>query len=124
MSADALLLDSNIIVHVLQGNRALAEQLEGRKLYVSVASRIELYSWPGPDAGRTAWLDAFLGECELVELDRSIQDATIVLKKKYKLPLADSIIAATAQYKDVPLLTADKDFKRFGPVVRVILIEP
>lgn len=124
MSADSLLLDSNIIVHVFQGHRALAEQLEGKVLCISVVTRMELYAWPGRDGGRTAWLDEFLKECVLFELDRSIQDLTIDLKKRFKLPLADTIIAATAIQKDLPLLTADKDFKRFDAVAKIILIEP
>lgn len=123
MSADSLLIDSNIIVHVLQGHRSLAEQLEGKRLFVSAVTRIELYSWPGSDKERDAWLDAFLAECELVELDRSIQDRTIALRKKFKLTLADAIIAATAWHKDVPLLTADKALKKVGPSVRVIIVE-
>lgn len=123
MSADSLLLDSNIIVHVLQGHRSLAEQLEGKHLLVSSITRIELYSWPGSSKERDTWLDAFFAECEVVELDRSVQDRTIGLRKKFKLTLADAIIAATALHKDVPLLTADQDFKKVGPAVRVILVE-
>lgn len=123
MSADSLLIDSNIIVHVLQGHRSLAEQLEGKRLFVSAVTRIELYSWPGSGKERDAWLDAFFAECELVELDRSIQDRTIALRKKFKLTLGDAIIAATAWHKDVPLLTADKALKKVGSSVRVIIVE-
>ena len=124
MNADSLLLDSNIIVHVLQGHLSLAQELEGKHLVVSVVSRIELFSRPGADKGRDEWLEGFLAECEMIELDRSIQDRTIALRKKFKLPLADAIIAATALHKDITLLAADKGFKKLDPVLRVIIVQP
>jgi len=116
-------LDSNIIVHIFQGRSDIASQLEGRMLYVSVVSRIELFAWPGPDTGRAKWLDAFLAECRIVELTKPIQEITIDIKKRFKLPMADAMIAATAVDLDVPLLTADKDFKRLDSVAKVVLIE-
>ncbi|MBK7382046.1 MAG: PIN domain-containing protein [Flavobacteriales bacterium] len=123
MSDGSLLLDSNIIVHIFQGRSDIASQLEGRMLYVSVVSRIELFAWPGPDTGRAKWLDAFLAECRIVELTKPIQEITIDIKKRFKLPMADAMIAATAVDLDVPLLTADKDFKRLDSVAKVVLIE-
>ena len=123
MNADRLLLDSNIVVHVLQGNLALARELEGKRLFVSVISGIELFSWPGAGRSRDKWLHEFFSECQLLEMDRSIQDRTIELRKEFKLQLADAVIAATAIQMDLTLLTADKDFKKLGPVMRVVLIE-
>ena len=87
-------MDSNIIVHIFQGRSDIASQLEGRMLYVSVVSRIELFAWPGPDTGRAKWLDAFLAECRIVELTKPIQEITIDIKKRFKLPMADAMIAA------------------------------
>lgn len=41
MNADSLLLDSNIVVHVLNGNVQLAEELEGRRLFLSTKRGFE-----------------------------------------------------------------------------------
>jgi predicted nucleic acid-binding protein len=124
VNIDNLLLDTNIVVHVLQGNLALAKELEGKRLLISVVSRIELFSWPGEAEGRDEWLLQFLEECQLVELDRGIQNRAIELRKKYKLALADAVIAATALHLDVTLLTADRGFKKLESDLRVVIIQP
>jgi len=43
--------------------------------------------------------------------NNSIKSEYKSLRKSYKLKLADSIIAATALALDIPLMTADKQFK-------------
>jgi len=123
VTANSLLLDTNIIVSVFQGHGVLASELEGKDLFISVLTRIELYSWQVKDARRLQWLDAFMEECELVEMDRAIQDQAIDIRKRHKLAVVDAVIAATALRKDIPLLTADKDFKRLDGEVKVILLE-
>ena len=62
--------------------------------------------------------------CTPVEIDREVQDAAIMLRRAHKLAVADAIVAATALVKDVPLFTADTDFKGLGGDLRVVLYEP
>lgn len=124
MNAHNLLLDTNIVVHVLNGNLPLANVLEGKRLLISVVSRIELFSWPGEAKERDEWIGKFIGECQLVELDRGIQDRAIELRKKHKLTLADAVIAATALHLDVALLTADRGFKKVESELRLIIVQP
>ncbi len=124
VNADSLLVDTNIVVHVLNGNMPLAAELEGRRLFLSVVSRIELFSWPGDAGKRDEWLREFIQECHLVEMDRGIQDLTIQLRKDHKLALADAVIAATAKYLDLALLTANKGFKKLESEIKVIIVEP
>jgi len=42
--------------------------------------------------------------------------------QKFVIKLPDAIIAATALYLDLPLLTADKEFSKI-PDVKLILLE-
>ncbi|MBX2979179.1 MAG: PIN domain-containing protein [Flavobacteriales bacterium] len=123
MIANSVLLDTNVIVSIFQGHETLAAELEGKHLYVSVLPRIELYSWRSSDIDRVRWLDEFLGECELVEMDRRIQDLSIGIRRNYNLAVVDAVIAATALGKDLPLLTADQDFAKLDGAVKVILLE-
>ena len=48
----------------------------------------------------------------VVDITEDIKIKTITIKQNYKLKLPDCIIAATAQFLDIPLLTADKDFMK------------
>ena len=58
----------------------------------------------------------------MINLNEEIKSLTIELKRKYKLKLPDSIIAATAYYLNLPLITADKQFKQVDEL-EIILYE-
>jgi hypothetical protein len=47
-----------------------------------------------------------------MDLERGIKNLTIEIKIKYKLKIPDAIIAASAQYYNLPLITADKAFRK------------
>jgi predicted nucleic acid-binding protein len=53
-----------------------------------------------------------LGNCLVTDINEEIKEHAIQIRKNTKLPLPDCIIAATAIYLDIPLFTADKDFKK------------
>ena len=48
----------------------------------------------------------------MVNLNQEIKDLTIEIRKKYKLKLPDSIIAASASYFNAPLFTADSSLTK------------
>lgn len=121
--ADDLVVDSNILIALLQGKDDLADLLLDKGLYVSVITRIELYSYAGIDPRNNKWVSEMLDQCEVIELDRTIQDETIRLRRKCKLPIADAIIGATANTRGLALFTADKDFKKCTGEIKVIFYE-
>ena len=45
-----------------------------------------------------------------------IKKTTIGLKQKYTIKTADAIIAASAIYLNLPLVTADKSFKKIQEI--------
>jgi hypothetical protein len=45
-------------------------------------------------------------------MNTSIKTEAIKIRKRHKLKLQDSIIASTAIYLNIPLLTADSDFSK------------
>jgi len=54
----------------------------------------------------------FLKECIIVDVNSSIKEYAIDIRKKYSLKLPDCIIAATAKQLKVPLISADKEFSK------------
>ncbi len=50
-----------------------------------------------------------------------IDKYAIEVKQKYNLKIPDAIIAGTALYLDVPLLTADTDFIKVKPLDIVLI---
>jgi hypothetical protein len=56
-----------------------------------------------------------------INYNQDITDLTINLRRKEGLKLPDAIIAATAQYLKLPLLTADKAFSEITSIDCVLL---
>jgi predicted nucleic acid-binding protein len=62
-------------------------------------------------------------EWPVVDMDQTIMEAAIRLRKRHRLKLPDAIIAATAWTINVPLLTADRVFEKVKDEVAVLLYE-
>jgi predicted nucleic acid-binding protein len=109
---DRILVDTNIIIYVLHGNRELASLIHSKYAYLSVIAELELLSFPKIDKKEEFVIQSFIKEMNLVGLNEVIKRETIRLRRTYGLKLPDSIVAATALYLNCPLITADSDFSR------------
>ena len=110
MSGNSFILDTNIILYLLSGNTTIAEIVDGSQCYVSFVTQLELLGYKGISDLEQQIVKNFLAHCIIVDINEDIKKNTIALKQKYHIKLPDSIIAATAQFFDIPLLTADKGF--------------
>lgn len=111
MSGNKLFVDTNILLYFLKGDPEVIEMIEEKNLVISFITELELFSFPAisPDSEKT--IKGLLKSCLIVDISQEIKDLTIEFKKKSKLKLPDSIIAASAYYYKLPLLTADKQFR-------------
>ncbi len=111
MSGNNLFLDTNIIIYFLSGDDTLTELLDGKTIYISVITKLELLSYSGLSNKDQTRLENFLSECTIVDLTPFVQTAAVTIRKQYKLKLPDSIIVASAMYVDLPLVSSDKSLK-------------
>ncbi|PIQ47189.1 MAG: VapC toxin family PIN domain ribonuclease [Cytophagales bacterium CG12_big_fil_rev_8_21_14_0_65_40_12] len=107
-----MLVDTNVIIYVLNGNRELASLIHSKYAYLSVISELELLSFPKIDKKEEFVIHSFIRDMNLIELNDIIKRETIRLRRAYSLKLPDSIVAATALYLNCPLVTADSGFSR------------
>lgn len=112
MSGDKLFLDTNIVLYLLDGDQTLAELLNGKQLYISVITELELLGYDGLNQDEESIIVDFISQCRTININSRIKQETIRIRKNYKNKLPDSIIIATALYLDIPLITADSDFKK------------
>ena len=122
MSGIDFCADTNFAVYHLSG-RACVQPYAAAVLAVSVVTQLELLSKPGMPPVEVAAAELFLETCEVCELTPPIKELVISLRRQYRLKLPDAIVAATAQWFGVPLLTADKDFARLVGL-DVVLLDP
>jgi hypothetical protein len=109
---DRILVDTNVIIYVLNGNRELASLIHSKYAYLSVISELELLSFPKIDKKVEFVIHSFIRDMNLIELNGIIKRETIRLRRAYSMKLPDSIVAATALYLNCPLVTADSGFSR------------
>ncbi|MBK9758672.1 MAG: type II toxin-antitoxin system VapC family toxin [Flavobacteriales bacterium] len=123
MDGDRLLVDTNIILYALKGDKALTEMIDGRDLYISFITRIELLSFPKIDREGIALIERFLEQVPVIESNPVINADAILLRRKSGLEIPDSIIAASARFLGVRLMTADKDFKKVDTEIDLLLYQ-
>ncbi len=123
MNGDRVVIDTNIALYLLNGDRELADMLFGKQLIMSNITRMELLGFPDLTKAELARIEVFMESWPIVEMHSLIEDLAIGIRRKHRLKLPDSIIAATALHLEVPLLTADRLMDRLIPDVEVIRYE-
>ncbi|MEO6685539.1 MAG: PIN domain-containing protein [Dyadobacter sp.] len=69
------------------------------------------------------WVELFLEECAIIDINEGIKEITKKIRRNYALKLPDAIVAATAIFLGVPLLSADKQFGQVSDLT-FVLYEP
>lgn len=111
MSGKELLVDTNILLYLLKGNDTLEGILQGKSLYVSFLTELELIGYKHITEKEERQIAQVLNECLIVPLNSSIKQHYVQIRKQYHLKLPDAIVAATALSLNLPLITSDKQFR-------------
>jgi predicted nucleic acid-binding protein len=114
MSGNSLLLDTNAVIALLDGNEIVAELCHEGHLFVSFITELEIQSYQKLTSVETKIIKQFLGDCIIIDLSPEIKKKTIEFRSKYKIHLPDALIAATAFNLDIPLVSADRVFEKVG----------
>ena len=122
MSEHALVADTSVLIHFMEGHPEAGRWLMGREVHISVATEIELRTMGAIKRNAKEVIDQTLAMCSIWDISPSIKEQCIHLRSTYRLKLADALVAATAASLNVPLLTADKDFRKVKGAVDVHLL--
>lgn len=118
------LIDSNVIIDFF--NKSLPEN--GRDLLfkidpnISVVTFVEVLAKNNADKGEVEKIKRFCEGANIYNIDKSLVPDVINLRRYYKIKLPDALIAATALYNDLILVTRNvADFKN---IIGLELINP
>lgn len=120
MSGNKLFLDTNVILYLLNGDQTLATLLNGKQLYISIITELELLAYKGITDEEELIISQFVAQCKTITINSAVKQETIRLRKTYNTKLPDSIIIATALYLDLPLITADIAFKKVDELTLIL----
>lgn len=111
MSGNKLFVDTNIILYLLSGDQTIAHLLNNKNIYLSFITQLELLGFKHLSKIEENAISELINQCTVIDINSPIKKEVIELRKKYNIKLPDSIIIATSIYLDLPLITADSDFK-------------
>ncbi len=117
------MLDTNIVLYLLSGDKTLVSLLAKRRIYLSFITELELLGFHELSRADQQHINNFIGECTVIDINASIKKRVTAIQRKSKLKLPDAIIAATADYLGIPLISADKKLKAVKNI-SMILYEP
>ena len=117
-----LLVDTNVLIHHWNGDARTTPLLDGAELHVSFVTEIEILGFHGYTAHERSKVIADMATIRITDVDAGIKSAAIDLCARYRMKLADALIAATAIRLGIPLVTEDKLFRRLKEQLSVHLI--
>jgi len=123
VSGTKLFLDTNIVLYLLGGDETLTEFLQGRQLYLSFITELELLGYQDLDKKEKKVIQDFIGQCKVININQEIKKEVVRLRTKYKIKLPDAIIMSSAIYLDLPLITSDSGFKKVEEELNLIYYE-
>jgi len=112
MSGNKIFIDTNIAIYLLDGDTSLAEILDQKRLYLSFITQLELLGYPGLTRPQEEQIEYMLENCVIIDINNKIKQEVVKLRRNFTIRLPDSIIASTAIYMDLPLMTSDKGFNK------------
>jgi predicted nucleic acid-binding protein len=123
MSGSNIVLDTNICPYLLSGEAPIVEYLRDKSFYISIINEIEILGFRDISKSEQTAISFFLEDCNILDINKGIKDISISLRKRYMIKLPDAIIAATAIFLNIPLISADKVFDKITEL-NVVLYEP
>jgi predicted nucleic acid-binding protein len=113
MSGNKYLLDTNFILGILKSDPLVLAQVSSRQLHVgecsySAITRMELLGFHNITRDEESLIKQKLDRLTHLPLTESIENIVIALRQSRKIKLPDAIIAATALFNGLELLTLDQ----------------
>ena len=112
MNGNKLFIDTNIALYLLGGDNTLAILLQEKQIYISFITQLELLGFKQLSVQEERLIREFINQCNVIDINETIKEKTIQLRKDYQVKLPDSIIMATSIFLSIPIITSDLDFKK------------
>ena len=104
------------MLYLLNGEETLISLLEEKNLFLSFITQLELLGNQNLNPGDILKIKQFISECTVIDITPGIKEFAIIIRQKYTVKLPDCIIMATSLWLNMPLITADHDFKKIDIV--------
>lgn len=114
--------DTNTMLYITVNNPCIHPYVV-KNLEISVVTEMELLSYRNITESEVKLIKEMIMWCKEFQLSDNIKERAIILRRTYGTKLPDAIVAATAIECNVPLISADKGFRKIKELM-LELIEP
>jgi len=121
-----VIFDTNILIELYRGNQSVEKAIYGigaNVVYISAVTAAE-FLVGAKDKSDFARLESLLDKYTQIPLNPEITDIFLDIFKKYTLSrrpgIADTLIAATALYHELPIYTLNRKHFQFIPGIELI----
>lgn len=111
MNGINFLADTNVFIYAMKG-MPVVRDIISYPAAISVISEIELLGKKGLAPQEISHIRYLLAGFKSLVLNDGIKEIAISLKQRHIVKVPDAIIAATAIYHGITLITADKGFEK------------
>jgi predicted nucleic acid-binding protein len=108
------LMDTNIMVYLLQGNPCVQHFAQEDMLAISCVTEMELLGRFQILEKEKNIITRMLSRCLIIDINYYIKQLAIKIRQNVHVKLPDALIAATALQQNLTLVTADKGFNRIA----------
>jgi len=112
MNESRIFVDTNILLYLIKKDDYLSNLLQNKDLFISIVTEIELLSYHGITLAEQKKIQELINDCIIIDLNQNVKNIAIDLRRRYRLKLSDSIVAASSLFINLPLITADSDFQK------------
>ena len=104
------LLDTNVMVYILQGNPCVQHFAHEDMFSISCITEMELLGRFQISEEEKCTITRMLSQCFIIDINYYIKQLAINIRQNTHMKLPDALIAATALQYNLTLVSADKDF--------------
>jgi hypothetical protein len=110
------LIDNNVISNYFSSSYSeemmvFISEIIDQTPVISVITEIEALSWISTDKEKEKIVKEFISDSKVLNLNPDIVTQCVKIRRSRKIKTPDAIIAATAIFYDLILITNDKDFE-------------
>lgn len=119
---ERIAIDTNIAIQAFKNNAKALAIINGKEIILSFITPIELLSYPQLTNEEEILIREFCSNCTVLHNTLEMEEAVIMLRKKFRLKIPDAFIAATALHFRIPFFSSDPVFERI-PELNFVLVE-
>lgn len=116
MNGNSLVVDTTIFIHQLNGDTTIESVLEGKNIFLSFVTKVELFCYQKHSRGQEQLINEILANTTIGHSNDAIAELPIQFRKNQAIKTPDAIILATAAHLGIPLFTADRDLFKVNGV--------